>query len=153
MTFSALNRRTLLKGAAAIGVTLSLPNQGRAASGTVNFYNWDTYIGETTIADFTAETGVEVNYDIFADNQELFAKFKQGNPGYDLIVPTNDFVERMIIADLLSPIDHSKIPNKANIDPDFLNPAHDPGRKYTMPYMWGTIGIGYRKSRVDGVPD
>ncbi len=96
---------------------------------------------------------MEVRYDLFADNQELFAKLRDGNPGYDLIVPTNDFVERMILAEMLDPLDHSKIPNMANVDPGFLNPAHDPGRVYPMPYMWGTIGIGYRKSVVDGVPD
>lgn len=91
--------------------------------------------------------------DLFADNDELFAKLKEGNPGYDLIVPTNDYVERMIVADMLVPLDHSAIPNIDNIDPVFRDTQFDPGRKYSLPYMWGTIGIGYRKSAVDGVPD
>ena len=91
--------------------------------------------------------------DLFADNDELFAKLKEGNPGYDVIVPTNDYVERMIAADMLVPLDHGKIPNKANIDAAFQEASFDPGRKFSMPYMWGTIGIGYRKSRVDGVPE
>lgn len=149
-----INRRTMLQGsAAALGLTLTLPKGAQAEGGKVNFYNWDTYIGETTLDDFTAATGIEVQYDLFADNDELFAKLRNGNPGYDLIVPTNDYVERMIAADMLVPLDHAKIPNMKNLDPAFTNPAHDPGRKFTMPYMWGTIGIGYRKSRVSSVPD
>lgn len=150
-----LSRRAALAGMGAVGVSLTIPDALKAASHAkkVNFYNWDTYIGENTLENFTKATGVEVQYDLYADNDELFAKLKNGNPGYDLIVPTNDYVERMIIADMLVPLDHSKIPNKANLDPDFTNPAHDPGRKYTMPYMWGSIGIGYRKSAVSAEPD
>ena len=93
--------------------------------------------------------------DLFADNAELFAKLKEGNPGYDLIVPTNDFVERMISAGMLTePLDHDRIPNKANLAPAFAGGASfDPGRKFSMPYMWGTQGIGYRKSRVGREPD
>ena len=149
----ALSRRAALQGIAGVGLSFTLPKAVRAQGGTVNFYNWDTYIGETTLADFTAATGIEVQYDLFADNEELFAKFRGGNPGYDLIVPTNDFVERFIEADLLQELDHSKIPNMANLDPAFLTPAHDPERRFSMPYMWGTIGIGYRKSAVSAKPD
>ena len=115
----------------------------------LNFYNWDTYIGETTLADFQTATGVEVKMDLFGDNAELFAKMREGNPGYDVIVPTNDFVDRMWRANLLQPIDHDSIPNfRKNIDKLFLDADFDPGRKYSMPYMWGTMGIGYRKSKV-----
>ncbi|QIE54023.1 spermidine/putrescine ABC transporter substrate-binding protein [Pikeienuella piscinae] len=148
-----ISRRAALMGMGAVGLSFTLPKQGFAASGKVNFYNWDTYIGETTLDDFTAATGIEVQYDLFADNDELFAKLKNGNPGYDLIVPTNDYVERMIVADMLVPLDHALIPNIANIGEGFRDPAFDPGRKYSMPYMWGSIGIGYRKSAVDSPPD
>ena len=149
----SVSRRTALKGVGAVGLSFSLPKGALAQGAPVNFLNWDTYIGETTIEDFTAATGIEVQYSLFADNEELFAKFRGGNPGYDLIVPTNDFVERFILSDLLQPLDHSRIPNIANLDPAFLNPAHDPNRQFCMPYMWGTIGIGYRTSEVDGTPD
>ena len=149
----SLSRRAALQGIGAVGLSFSLPKGLRAQGSTVNFYNWDTYIGETTLADFTAATGINVQYDLFADNEELFAKFRGGNPGYDLIVPTNDFVERFIAAELLEELDHSRIPNLKNVDPAFMAPAHDPERRYSMPYMWGTIGIGYRKSEVNGVPD
>lgn len=149
------SRRSFLAGtgAAAAGVTLMPKFALSAEEAKVNFYNWDTYIGETTLADFTDATGIEVTLDLFADNDELFAKLKEGNPGYDLIVPTNDYAERMILAGMLEPLNHDLIPNKANVHPSFQDAAFDPGRKYTMPYMWGTLGIGYRKSKVSAPID
>lgn len=148
-----ISRRKFLTGAAAVGISFKLPKEAFAADGKVNFYNWDTYIGENTIEEFEEATGIEVQYDLFADNDELFAKLRGGNPGYDVIVPTNDYVERMLIADMLLPLDHSKIPNIKNIDPGFMDPAFDPGRKFSLPYMWGTIGIGYRISALDTAPN
>jgi spermidine/putrescine transport system substrate-binding protein len=151
----APSRRSFLAGTGAFAAGLTfLSKDGFAAEEKLlNFYNWDTYIGETTLDDFKDASGIEVKMDLFADNAEMFAKLKEGNPGYDLIVPSNDYVERMVAAKLLTKLDHSKIPNIKNIDTAFMNPNHDPGRVYSLPYMWGTIGIGYRKSRVDGVPD
>jgi spermidine/putrescine transport system substrate-binding protein len=121
----------------------------------LEFYNWDTYIGETTLADFKAATGIEANMTLFANNDELFAKFRAGNPGFDLIMPSNDYVPRMIEAKLLSVLDHAKIPNKANLLPEFQDSDYDPGRKYSMPYTWLVLGIGYRKSALKGgvIPD
>lgn len=150
-----LSRRRFLAGTGAVAAGISvLPGRGWSAEeAKLNFYNWDTYIGETTLDDFKTASGVEVKMDLFADNDELFAKLKGGNPGYDVIVPSNDFVQRMIAAEMLMPLDHAAIPNKANLQTAFLDPSFDPGRKFSMPYMWGTMGIGYRKSKTDGVPD
>jgi spermidine/putrescine transport system substrate-binding protein len=150
-----LTRRSFLAGMGAVAAGIHfVPRQALAAEEPkLNFYNWDTYIGETTLADFLTASGIEVKMDLYADNDELFAKLKEGNPGYDLIIPTNDYVERMLAAEMLVPLDHSLIPNMKNIDPNFLDAAFDPDRKYSLPYMWGSIGIGYRKSKVDGVPD
>jgi spermidine/putrescine transport system substrate-binding protein len=119
------------------------------------FYNWDTYIGENTLADFKAASGVEVNMTLFANNDELFAKFRAGNPGFDLIMPSNEYVARMIEAKMLAPLDHAKIPNKKNLLPEFQDADFDPGRKYSMPYTWLVLGIGYRKSAMKGgvIPD
>ncbi|MCU0882005.1 MAG: spermidine/putrescine ABC transporter substrate-binding protein [Hyphomonadaceae bacterium] len=121
----------------------------------LKFYNWDTYIGETTLADFKTASNVEVQMDLFASNDELFAKFSAGNPGYDVIMPSNDYVERMVAEDLLMELDHSKIPNKANLLPEFQDSQFDPGWKHSMPYVWLILGIGYRKSKLKGgvVPD
>ena len=158
------NRRSLLTGmgAAAVGLTFGGALEGcspkpaapgGAEEAKLNFYNWDTYIGETTLADFKEASGVDVNMSLFATNDELFAKLKAGNPGFDVIVPSNEFVTRMAQAEMLMPLDHAKIPNIANIDPTFMNPDYDPGRKFSMPYTWLVLGIGYRKSKVDAVPD
>lgn len=151
----AFSRRSFLAGSGAAAAALVFtPRVGRSAEEPrVNFYNWDTYIGETTLSDFQDATDIEAKMDLFADNDELFAKLRAGNPGYDVIVPTNDYVERMISAEMLMPLDHSKIPNIENISPEFQDANFDPGRKYSLPYMWGTIGIGYRKSMVDTTPD
>ena len=148
-------RRDLLKGTGALAVGLTfLPRFSLAEEEKkLNFYNWDTYIGENTLSEFNDATGIEVKMDLFADNDELFAKLKGGNPGYDVIVPTNDALERMIKAGMVIPLDHSKIPNISNLDPAFADAQFDPGRKFSLPYMWGTLGIGYRKSEVNGTPD
>jgi len=131
-------RRTLLGGGAALAGLSFLPRGALSAEEKkVNFYNWDTYIGETTLADFNEATGIEAKMDLFADNDELFAKLKEGNPGYDMIVPTNDYVERMIVAGILAPLDHSKIPNMANLEKTFQDAAFDPGLKHAIPYTVG----------------
>ena len=153
---SAFSRRSFLAGTGAVAAGLSIrPRLAFSADeARLNFYNWDTYIGETTLDDFKDASGIEVTMDLFGDNDELFAKLKEGNPGYDVIVPTNDYVERMIAAEMLVPLDHAKLPNYTkNVDPAFKDAAFDPGRTYSVAYMWGTQGIGYRKSRVEGVPD
>jgi spermidine/putrescine transport system substrate-binding protein len=142
-----IDRRRFLGGA--LGVAAAVPALGRIAQaqgGQVNVYNWDTYIGETTLEDFTAATSIAVRYDLFASNDELFAKLREGNPGYDVVFPSNDYVERMIAADMLLPLDHAKIPNMTNVDPAFADPPFDPGLQHSMPYFWGTVGLGYRAS-------
>ena len=134
-------------GAALAGISLS-PKGFAAEEAKVNFYNWDTYIGETTLDDFEDLTGIEVTMSLFADNDELFAKLREGNPGFDVIVPSDKFVARMIEAGMLEPLDYGMIPNRRNLNPLFLDAGYDPDRKYSVTYMWGTMGIGYRKSAV-----
>jgi spermidine/putrescine transport system substrate-binding protein len=159
------NRRSLLKsmGVAAIGLTFAGGLAGcRKQEGAIgangeeaklNFYNWDTYIGDKTLADFKATSKIDVKMSLFDSNDVLFAKFRGGNPGYDLIMPSNDFVERMVEADMLQELDKSKIPNFKNIAPEFQDVDYDPGRKYSMPFTWLTLGIAYRKSKVNPAPD
>ena len=119
------SRRSILKGLGAAAIGISLTGTKRSAWAAeepkLNFYNWDTYIGETTLDDFKEASGIDVNMSLFATNDELFAKLRAGNPGYDVIVPGSEFVERMIQADLLEPLDHAKIPNIKNIAPEFID--------------------------------
>jgi spermidine/putrescine transport system substrate-binding protein len=156
-TAHRLTRRTLLEtlGASAIGFTLA--DCGRENDGSeaplLNFYNWDTYIGDTTLPDFRKASGIEVKMDLFANNDELFAKLRGGNPGYDVIVPSNDFVERMSQEKLLQSLNSTLLPNSRNIAPEFMNVSFDKGRLYSRPYTWLVLGIGYRKSKVKSVPD
>ncbi|HSZ52388.1 MAG TPA: spermidine/putrescine ABC transporter substrate-binding protein [Caulobacteraceae bacterium] len=156
-------RRSLLAalGAAAAGITfVGLEGcakdeavAGNAEPQRLNLYNWDTYTGATTLADFRKATGIAVKMSLFASNDELFAKLRAGNPGFDVIVPSNEYVTRLRIAGLLQSLDLSKIPNRVNLLPEFRNPPFDPGRRWSMPYTWLVLGIGYRKSKMDGVPD
>jgi spermidine/putrescine transport system substrate-binding protein len=142
-----LNRRRALGGGLAVAaIAGAAPGLLNAQARQVNVFNWDTYIGPDTISEFSAATGIAVRYDLFASSDELFGRLREGNPGYDVIYPSNDFVERMIVADMLVPLDHSRIPNMANLEPSFTDPRFDPGRRFSMPYFWGTIGIGYRKT-------
>ncbi len=157
------SRRGLLEslGAAAVGISLSACHKPRNKSSSnggkedanLLFYNWDTYIGDNTLADFNKTNGITVNMDRFANNDELFAKMRAGNPGYDVIVPTNDFVERLIKSNLLTPLNPLKIPNTKNIAPEHMEVDYDPGRLYSRPYTWLVLGIGYRKSKVKSIPD
>ena len=155
-----LGRRSLLSalGATAIGVSLEgcgkpVVRGPNGEEAKLNLYNWDTYIGKHSFEWFKDKTGVSVALTLFANNDELFSKLRAGNPGFDVIVPTNDFVTRMRIADMLTPIDKSKIPNFKNLQPAFQTAPFDPGRKYSIPYTWLALGVGYRKSKIDGVPN
>ncbi len=148
LPLAALSRRRFVGGTLAVAATLpALSRLARAQGGVVSVYNWDTYIGPDTIDRFKEATGLDVRYDLYASNDELFARLREGNPGYDVIFPSNDYVERMKLAGMIQPLDHGRIPNAANIDPAFVDPPFDPGRAHSMPYFWGTVGIGYRASR------
>ena len=148
------SRRGFLAGVGGAAVGLSFGLEGCKPRGPhINFYNWDTYVGRTTLKDFRNVTGVSVDMSLFSNNDELYAKLRNGNQGYDVIVPTNDFVERMAASDLIVPLDHAEIPNIANLSPAFRDPSFDRGRKFSMPYTWVVLGIGYRKSKIQAVPD
>jgi spermidine/putrescine transport system substrate-binding protein len=162
---NAQNRRSLLKGmgVAAVGITFTGALAGcgekegkKLANGEeakLNLYNWDDYMGETTLEDFKTTNSIDVKMDLFENNDTLFAKFRAGNPGYDLIVPSNDFVERMVQADMLQKLDKTQIPNWKNVAPEYQDVPYDKGREYSAPYTWLVLGIGYRKSKVNPAPD
>jgi spermidine/putrescine-binding protein len=116
----------------------------------LNFYNWTDYIADDTIPNFQKETGIKVTYDNYSSNDELFAKLSAGSTGYDIIVPTDATLVKMKHAKLVEPLDLSLIPNVVNLDPRFRNAAYDPGNQYSIPWQWGTTGIGYDKTKVGG---
>src|SRR5690606_2563685 len=113
-----------------------------SAQQVLNIYNWSDYIDPSVIADFEKEYGIRVIYNVFSNNEELHARLKAGASGYDVIFPSDYMVEVLIEEDLLQPIPHEAIPNLVHIDERFLNPPFDPGNQYSVPYFWGTTGIG-----------
>ena len=100
----------------------------------VNVLNWSDYIGDTTVADFQAETGIKVTYDVFDSNEVLETKLLAGRTGYDVVVPTAPFLERQIKAGVFLQLDKSKLPNLKNMDPEIMErvAAHDPGNEYSL---------------------
>ncbi len=117
---------------------------------TVHIYNWSDYIAEDTIAKFEAETGYKVVYDVYNSNEVLEAKLLAGNSGYDVVVPTSQFLQRQIAAGVYQPLDKAKLPNLANMDPELMKAAanYDPDNAHSVIYMWGTTGIGYNTAKV-----
>lgn len=114
----------------------------------LNFYNWTEYIDEETIPAFEKKTGIKVTYDNYSSNDDMFAKIRQGGTGYDLVVPTDNFVVKMAAGGLLEELDLDKIPNVKNLFPRFRETDYDPGNKYSIPWQWGTTGIGYNPELV-----
>ena len=123
----------------------------------LNIYNWSDYIGENTVANFEAETGIKVRYDVYDGNETLEAKLMTGNTGYDIVFPSGNFFARQIKTGIYQKLDKSKLPNLANMDPfimDQVSRQADPGNTYAVPYMWGTNGITYNvKLIADRMPD
>jgi spermidine/putrescine-binding protein len=119
----------------------------------LHIYNWSEYIDPEIYAEFEEEFGVKVIEDTFSSNEDLLAKLQAGATGYDLIVPSDYMVTIMIELDLLAEINYDNIPNFKNIDETFKDPPYDPGNKYSVPYQWGTTGIGYNAELFEESPD
>ncbi|MGD9916251.1 MAG: polyamine ABC transporter substrate-binding protein [Rhizobiaceae bacterium] len=116
----------------------------------VNVYNWSDYIDASIIEDFQKETGIKVVYDVFDSNEILETKLLAGGSGYDIVVPTGNFLSRQIEAGVFQKLDKSKLPNLANMwDVVTERTAkYDPGNEYSINYMWGTVGIGYNVKKI-----
>ncbi|ADZ84629.1 ABC transporter substrate-binding protein [Cellulosilyticum lentocellum] len=116
-------------------------------------YNVGDYIAPELNAEFTAETGIKVIYSEYANNEEMYATVAPGNIQYDILVPSDYMIDKMINEGRLEEIDMSKIPNYDKIDSEFKNLDFDPENKYSVPYMWGTVGILYNTKMVDDPVD
>jgi spermidine/putrescine transport system substrate-binding protein len=108
----------------------------------VNIYNWSSYISGDVLKEFTRETGIKVNYTTYDSNETLYAKLK-ANPhtGYDVIVPSTYYVDRMRQQGMLQALDKSRLANFKNLNPALLNKSYDPGNHYSVPYFWTSTGI------------
>jgi putrescine transport system substrate-binding protein len=116
----------------------------------LNVYNWSDYIAEDTIANFEAQTGIKVNYDVYDTNEIVDAKLLAGSSGYDIVVPSGNFLERQIKAGLILELDKSKLTNLGNLDPAVMATAaeQDPDNAHGVPYMINTIGYGFNVAKV-----
>ena len=123
---------------------------GGASKDSITVYNWGEYIDTDLITQFEKETGIKVTYETFDSNEGMMGKIEQGGTSYDITMPSEYMIEMMKEKDLLLPLDYSKIPNIKNIDPYFLDLPFDPSNKYSLPYFWGTVGIAYNSSLLEG---
>lgn len=142
--------KKLLSMAVALAVSASLFTgcAGSKNKVSINVFNWGEYIDEDILKDFEKETGIKVVYETFATNEEMYEKVKSGTSNYDLIAPSDYMLERMIKEDLVQEINFNNLPNFKNIDDKYKNMSYDPDNKYSVPYMWGTIGIIYDKTKI-----
>ncbi len=123
---------------------------GCAEEGRVIYvYNWGEYMDESLREAFTKETGVKVIYEEFATNEDMYVKLKNGGTQYDIAIPSDYMIEKMIKEDMLETIDYSKLSNFKNIGNQYKSQPFDPENKFSVPYFWGTVGILYNTTKVD----
>lgn len=115
----------------------------------VNVFNWGEYMNEDLNKAFELVTGIKVNYNTYQTNEMLYSTLSSGGSSYDVIVPSDYMIARMIDEDMLLTLDFGNIPNFANIDPNLKNPVYDPENLYSVPYTWGSVGIVYNTTMVD----
>lgn len=125
-----------------------------AKEDVLNVYNWNDYIAPETVERFEKVCHCKLKQSYFSDNEELLAKLAAGAKGYDVYVPTSNYVSGMVKAGWLQPLDHSKLPNLKNVMPQYLNTEFDPGNKYSAPYAMSITLIGYNEQKIKelGVP-
>jgi len=123
------------------------------AAGEVKVYNWSDYIGPDTLAQFEKASAIKVRYDVFDTNEMLEAKLLSGHSGYDVVVPSSQFLSKQIRAGAYQPLQRELLPHWNHLDPRLMQrlEAADPGNRYAVPYMWGTVGIGYNEAKVRAV--
>jgi spermidine/putrescine transport system substrate-binding protein len=119
----------------------------------LNIYNWSDYIDDRTVPLFQALTNIRINYDVYSSNEDLLGKLQAGPTDYDIIVPTNNFIPTYRQLGLIEPLHQELIPNLTNLDREFVETDYDPGNRYSIPWQWGTTGIGYNSRRAPGTVD
>jgi putrescine transport system substrate-binding protein len=141
----------VLGAALALGLAGSRPASAQSSGGSLNIYNWNDYINDETLRRFEAETGIKIRYDLYDANETLDAKLRAGHSGYDLVVPTaSPFLALQVKANLYHPLDKDKVKNYGNLDPQLMQQltTDDPGNRHAVPWMWGTLGIGYNSAQI-----
>lgn len=137
-----------------MGIMLSMGilsgcESSKNTSEVLNIYNIGDYIDPDLIDKFTDKTGIEVVYESYDTNEAMYQKIKSESSNFDIIFPSDYMVEKMAKENMLEEIDYNNIPNYVNINEDFKNASYDKDNKYSVPYLWGTIGIMYNKNMVN----
>ena len=138
-----------------LGIALLPAPEARAADNEINVYNWGQYISDGSDdyidvnAAFEEATGIHVNYMTFDSNESMYTKLKTGGSSYDVIIPSDYMIARLIDEDMLLPLDFDNIPNYSYIDELYKNAEHDPDNRYSVPYTWGLVGVIYNSAYVD----
>lgn len=137
----------------AVLVVLSLLGCGQEEAGQsaearqVNVYIWTNYLPQEVVDEFQKRTGIRVNVDTYDSNEAILEKLQSGVADYDIVVPSDYMMKILIPEELVREIDHARLPNMKHLDPRFLNQAYDLGNRHSVPYLWGTTGIGYDKQK------
>ena len=145
--------KILLVGILILSVSLTITGCSKKYETTIKVYNWGDYIDEEVIAQFEEQYNIGVIYDIFATNEDMYVKLSSGGADYDVAFPSDYMIKRMIDEDMLLPIDLNNVPNYRHIEDRFKDLEFDPSNEYSVPYMWGTVGILYNKTMVDDPVD
>lgn len=119
------------------------------SAGTLTIYNWGDYIDPELLDAFEEESGLQIIYETFDSNEAMYTKIDQGGTSYDIAIPSEYMIERMIEEKMLHPLDHSKIKGLEHLVPDFLDLPFDPNNQYSVPYFWGTLGIVYNDTMIE----
>ena len=146
----ALGLKNAGKTLLALSLMGAMAGAAQADDKVLHIYNWSDYIAPDTIANFEKESGIKVVYDVFDSNETLEAKLLAGKSGYDIVVPSNNFLAKQIKAGVYQELDKSKLSNYDNLNKSLLKAVSvsDPDNKHAFPYMWGSIGIGYNPEKV-----
>lgn len=131
-----------------VAFSLSLAGCGQEKP-TLYVYNWGDYIDEDILGEFEKEFGMKVVYDTYSTNEDMYVKIKSGGSNYDVIFPSEYMLTRMLQEDMLEKIDLNKIPNHKHLDERLMGTVYDPKNEYSLPYLWGTLGILYNTTLVD----
>lgn len=120
-----------------------------STGGVVNVFNWEEYISQEAVDLFEQETGIKVNMMNFTTNEDMMPQVRTSPSSFDVVVPSDYAIERLINEGLLDTLNLDNIPNIKYLDPNLKNPSYDPNGLYSVPYMWGTVGILYNTKMVD----
>lgn len=150
-TISASVTAVALAVTAGCGSSTPAAQEGGTSNGLdaeLNVFNWSEYLPEEVIKKFEEKYGVKVNYSTFSSNEEMLAKVSAGGGIYDLTVASDYFIQPMAKQGLIEPLDLNNIPNLKNLAEDFVNKDHDPGNKYSIPYMGNTVSLAYNPDNI-----